>query len=97
MSDIFKCGTSKTGDKDSDDDEEFENFKPVYSIQVRSRIFFAKLGKYPESYKIFQLCNFKLEPENEPIFLTAEKNRDLRDEIVNHVKNFKYLLKIGIW
>ena len=67
---------------------DYDNFKPIFSIQVMSNLFYSKLGKFPESIMILKLCNFKADPEDEPIYLTLEKTSQNMSEINGHLRNF---------
>ena len=75
--------------------ESYEVFREYYEVSATSSIFFEKLGKHPETRRIFDLLGFEAVPPDDPAYVKAYRCQKDRTRLSKVVKISELLKKIA--
>lgn len=74
-------------------------FRQFYEVPATSTIFFEKLGKHPETHKIFAILGFETVPPAASGFVKAyrcKKNRDRKEFVGKIVELLKKIANMDV-
>ena len=75
---------------------QYESMNPDFELEITTSIFYQKLGKYPETDKIFKILEFEPDPKLNPRLYRIQKNQENLNKIKKTNTLFKSILQVNI-
>ena len=75
---------------------QYESMNPDFELEITTSIFYQKLGKYPETDKIFKILEFEPDPKLNPRLYRIQKTQENLNKIKKTNQLFKSILQVNI-